>query len=131
MVLAISRTEADREARTNAETAFKRLAEVFGKQTLPWETVKGRAVPNVGAWTLDYDPSTDTYIIREIVDKTGRDKTPFGVFRLPPDSFIVAVDMVIRAINLYKSLYPTLPKIIPWASVTLPGVRRELPRVPL
>ncbi len=109
-------TEADREARTNAEIAFKRLAEVFGKQTLPWETVKGRAVPNVGAWTLDYDSSTDTYIIREIVDKTGGDKLPFGVFRLPPDAFIVAVDMIIRAINLHKSLYPTLP-----------GVRHELP----
>lgn len=111
-----------------AETAFKRLAEVFGKQTLPWETVKGRAalplppgeppvtLTNVGAWTLDYDHSTGTYIIKEIADKTGRHTTPFGVFRLPADHFIVAVDMIIRAINLHKSLYPTPP-----------GVRHEIP----
>lgn len=94
----------------------KELAAIFGKVVLPWE--QGFPMPKgkVGNWILDYDPKNETFLIREVADTAGNFRYPFGDFSIESNEFYTAVNMMVRALNEYRRLYP-LPQ----------GVRHEIP----
>lgn len=106
---------------SEAERIFLKLAEMYGKKTVPFESIKGRTtVPKeyTGLWVL-IERSDGRLSIAEITGTqvTPRDlKFPLGAIAFPPTDFPAAVDMAMHAVREYMYVYPTLP-----------GVRHEVP----
>jgi len=107
---------------SEAERIFLKLAEMYGKKTVPFDAVKGRTtVPKeyTGAWVL-IERADRRLSIAEITGTqvTLRDlKFPLGAIAFQPIDFPAAVDMAMHAIREYMHVYPT----------TLPGARHEVP----
>lgn len=104
-----------------AERAFQRLAEMFGKKTIPYENIKGKTtVPNdyYGTWVLLKKEDGRLSVV-EITGTPGASaglRYPLGAILFEPKDFPAAADMAMHAIREYQYLHPTLP-----------GVRHGLP----
>lgn len=105
---------------SESERIFLKLAEMYGKKTVPFKEIRGRTtVPEeyTGAWVL-IERSDGRLSIAEITGTqvTVRDlKFPLGAIAFPPIDFPAAVDMAMHAVREYMHVYPTLP-----------GVRHEI-----
>lgn len=104
-----------------AERIFEKLAEMYGKRTVPFESIKGRTtVPEeyIGAWVL-LEGSDGRLSIAEIKGTSvtlANLRFPLGAIAFKPIDFPSAVDMAMHAVREYMYVYPTLP-----------GVRHEIP----
>lgn len=105
---------------SEAERIFLKLAEMYGKKTVPFETIKGRTtVPeeHIGAWVL-LERSDRRLSIAEITGTSvtlANLKFPLGAIAFQPIDFPAAVDMAMHAVREYMYVYHTLP-----------GVKREM-----
>lgn len=82
--------------KAEAKAAFRRLANVLGKDTKPWVTGSDgitRAI--IGAWYLE---TGDGYVIREIVNASGGVRNPLDAPRMSGREFIRAVHFAVNAI---------------------------------
>lgn len=99
---------------SEAERIFLKLAEMYGKKTVPFETIKGRTtVPeeHIGAWVL-LERSDRRLSIAEITGTSvtlANLKFPLGAIAFQPIDFPSAVDMAMHAVREYMYVYSTLP----------------------
>jgi hypothetical protein len=99
----------DRYTRKDAEKAFKRLAEEFGKPTGHYREVAEGETSNMadgqkfstipGGWVLDYNPTYGGCVVEELSPNPGETwiTQPFGSTRRSPREFCQMVNDMIRA----------------------------------
>ena len=91
-----------------SERIFLKLAEMYGKKTVPFKEIKGRMVfpeEYTGAWVL-IERHDGWLSIVEIAGSQKPLKFPLGAIAFPSTDFPAAVDMAMHAVREYMHVYP-------------------------
>ena len=93
----------DRYTKKDAEKFAGQLAKVLNKKMGQcWKTVDGKNVAEIGCWEYDHNSVYGGGTIHEIMNEGGGVDEPFGSRRLKPDTFITAVRMAIKSVEISK-----------------------------
>jgi hypothetical protein len=94
-----------RYTKKDAEKSAERLANTLGKKFGKCWTKKGnRNVAEIGCWTYDHNSVYGGGNINEIVNESGGVREPFGSRRLKPESFVNAVNMSIKSVEISRGV---------------------------
>jgi hypothetical protein len=86
-----------------ADLAFRRLARAMGKKVGGYTKLKsGKLKANIGAWTLNSNPTYGGYVIEQIYNAGGGVTHPLTSRRFPKGAFIAMCNFASSAIDLKR-----------------------------